>query len=199
MSSFASTLKKLRYERNMSQQQLADLLFVDRSSIANWENGRRVPNAILLTNLANILGVDVSVLINDVADDSSDNPVVIVVDDESIILNGELAVLKKLLPGANIIGFTSPSEALEYTRSNQVNIAFLDIEIGSVNGIELCSEIMNTQQNVNVIFLTAYVEYSFDAWSTGACGFIVKPVSESSLRNQLSMLRFPVRGLKIND
>ena len=48
---------------------------------------------------------------------------------------------------------------------------------------------------MNVIFLTAYPEYSFDAWDTGACGFLLKPVTEKELRNQIGKLRFPVGGL----
>ena len=43
----------------------------------------------------------------------------------------------------------------------------------------------------NVVFLTSYVEYSFDAWSTGACGFLLKPVTPESVRAQLNNLRFP--------
>ena len=45
--SFADTLKQFRTEKNLSQQQLADMLFVERSTIANWETGRRIPDAVL--------------------------------------------------------------------------------------------------------------------------------------------------------
>ena len=49
--------------------------------------------------------------------------------------------------------------------------------------------------HTNVVFLTAYAEYSFDAWDTGACGFLLKPLSAQSVRGQLGRLRYPVRGL----
>ena len=183
----------------MSQQQLADMLFVDRSSIANWENNRRIPDALTLTKIANVLGVDVSLLVGEVADSIAPPPPVIIVDDEQIILNGEIAVMKKLLPDVNVLGFSNPAEALDYVRNNEVNIAFLDIEMGNISGIDLCEKMMGIRNNINVIFLTAYVEYSFDAWSTGATGFIVKPITREALIKQLNTLRFPVRGLKIND
>ncbi|HBZ02425.1 MAG TPA: transcriptional regulator, partial [Lachnospiraceae bacterium] len=44
MKSIANKLKELRHARRISQQQLASSLNVDRSSIANWENGRRIPD-----------------------------------------------------------------------------------------------------------------------------------------------------------
>ena len=43
----------------------------------------------------------------------------------------------------------------------------------------------------NVVFLTSYREYSFDAWETGACGFLLKPLTPDTVRNQLSRLRHP--------
>ena len=39
--SFADTLKQFRTDKKLSQQQLADMLFVERTTIANWETGRR--------------------------------------------------------------------------------------------------------------------------------------------------------------
>ena len=48
--SFADTLKQFRTEKNLSQQQLADMLFVERTTIANWETGRRIPDADFIGN-----------------------------------------------------------------------------------------------------------------------------------------------------
>ena len=41
---------------------------------------------------------------------------------------------------------------------------------------------------MNVIFLTAYPDYSLQAWKTHACGFLVKPLVEEDIRLQLSLL-----------
>ena len=48
---------------------------------------------------------------------------------------------------------------------------------------------------MNVVFLTAYREYALDAWDTGACGFLVKPLTVEAVRQRLSTLRFPMGGL----
>ena len=41
---FKDRLKKLRQERNISQQGLADSIYVSRSAVAKWENGLGIPN-----------------------------------------------------------------------------------------------------------------------------------------------------------
>ena len=46
-----------------------------------------------------------------------------------------------------------------------------------------------------MIYLTAYREYSFDAWETGACGFLLKPLTVEKVKNSLKLLRYPVYGL----
>lgn len=190
--SFADTLKLIRTEQGLSQQQLADKLFVDRSSIANWESGRRIPNALLITRIAETLGVDIGTLMTSVNDEQEARPRVIVLDDEKIILRGEMATLEKVMPNALISGFTNTDDAITYAKSNNIRIIFSDIEMGDVNGIELSKEFLKINPRTNIIFLTAYADYSIDAWSTGASGFMVKPITEESLRKQLEHLRYPV-------
>ena len=62
--SLAETLRRLRTEKGLTQQQLASQLYVDRSSVAHWESGRRVPDAMLLSRIAAALDVDVSLLLS---------------------------------------------------------------------------------------------------------------------------------------
>ena len=194
--SFADTLKLIRTEQGLSQQQLADKLFVDRSSIANWESGRRIPNALLITRIAETLGVDIGTLMTSVNVEEESRPRVIVLDDEKIVLRGEMVTLEKVMPNALITGFTNTDDAITYAKSNNIRIFFSDIEMGDVNGIELSKEFLKINPRTNIIFLTAYADYSIDAWSTGASGFMVKPITEESLRKQLEHLRYPVSRLE---
>lgn len=50
-------IKAIRKTRGLSQQQLADLMDVTRSTISNWECGRRYPHLNELDQLANKLNV----------------------------------------------------------------------------------------------------------------------------------------------
>ena len=70
-------------------------------------------------------------------------------------------------------------------------LAFLDIELGKTSGLDLCRALLDINPRTNVIYLTAYIEYSFDAWSTGASGFMLKPLTPEGVRAQLKNLRYP--------
>ena len=190
--SFANNLKEFRTNYNLSQQQLADRLFVDRSSIAKWESGQRIPDVNVISQIAKVFGVEIDALLGE-PDDASEDLHVILVDNERIILNGVLPVLKEALPGATIEGFTKPSDAMMYAKDNVVSIAFLDIEMGRFSGLDVCKELLQINPCMNVIFLTAYADYSFDAWGTGACGFLLKPLALEDVEEQLKRLRFPLK------
>ena len=187
---FGETLRRLRTEAGLTQSQVAQQLYVTRSAVARWESGTRLPDAAMVSRLAACLGVEADRLLNPVTREGGAVNV-IVVDDERIVLAHELPVIRQALPAAKISGFQRPSEALEYARSNPVALAFLDIEMGRVSGLDVCRELLTVCPRANVVYLTAYRDYSFDAWATGACGFLLKPLTPDAVREQLSRLRYP--------
>ena len=191
---FAEALHKIRTDKGLSQQRLADLLFVDRSTVASWETGRRIPDAVTMRKIADSLGVDVSILLS--TDESAGKkPLVMMVDNERIILRGGKAILEEAIPNAEIVCFTKPSSAIEFAKENKVPLAFLDIEMGRVSGLDLCRVLLAINPRMNVICRTAYTTYSLDAWETGASGFLMKPLTIEDVKKQLSKLRYPVPEL----
>ena len=195
---FAETIRQLRTERGLSQTQIAEQMYVTRSTVARWESGSRMPDAVMIARLAKCLGTNTEFLFS-LLSGQEDIPNIIMVDDEGIILSGGLPVLEAVFPDANITGFTRPSEAVSYAQNNRVALAFLDIEMGKHNGLELCRELQRISPQTDVIFLTAYMDYSLEAWNTGASGFIIKPITAAGIRSQLPRLRFPLGGVKMND
>ena len=170
--------------------QLADRLFVTRSTINRWESGTRIPDNMMIAQIAKALDVDINILLNATID-RNETPNVILVDDSKIILRGCLPILEEALPGAMIYGFTRPSEAIACAKANWIALAFLDIEIGKTSGLDLCGTLLDINPRTNVVYLTAYVGYAFDAWGTGACGFMRKPLTPEGIRDQLAQLRYP--------
>ncbi len=187
---FAETLRKLRLEKGLSQIQLGKKMFVSNSTIARWENGSRMPDTSMMKRLAVTLGVDIGVLFSAVAN-SDESPNIIIVDDNMPILLDSLSILEKVLPNAVITGFIWPQEAVEYAKANRISMAILDIELGAASGLDLCHTLIDINPFTNVFYLTAYSDYSLDAWNTKACGFIVKPLTPENVRRQLDNLRYP--------
>ena len=187
---FSDTLKKLRTEKGLTQHDLAEKIFVTRSTISRWESGTRLPDAMMLSRLAEVLDADINVLLS-AASESDERPNVIMVDDRTLILNGGLPILEEVMPNATVTGFTEADEAVEYAKANRVALAFLDIELRNISGFELCRELLEINPRTNVVFLTAYGDYSLDAWDTGASGFMLKPITPEEVRKQLDHLRYP--------
>lgn len=195
---FADMIRQLRNDRGLSQVQLAEQMYVTRSTVARWESGSRMPDAVMISRLAKCLGTSTETLFSLISEEE-ETPNIIMVDDEGIILSGGLPVLEEVFPNANISGFIKTSEALNYAQNNPIALAFLDIEMGKHSGLEVCEELQRINPHTNVVFVTAYMDYSLDAWKTGASGFIVKPITADEVREQLPRLRYPLRGLKAND
>lgn len=187
---FSETLKKLRTKCGLSQQALAEKIYVTKATVSRWESGVRLPDAIMITRLSEILDVDVNILLSAAAE-SDECPNVILVDDRKLILTGGLPVLEKVMPNATVTGFTEAEEAIEYAKANRVVLAFLDIELRETTGLELCRALLDINPRTNIVYLTAYSNYALDAWSTGASGFMLKPITPEGVREQLENLRYP--------
>lgn len=187
---FSDTLRKLRTEIGLSQQALADKMYVTRSTVVRWETGSRLPDAAMIARLSEVLDVDVNMMLSAAAQ-SDECPNVIMVDDRKLILTGGLPILEEVMPHATVMGFTQASEAVEYAKANRVALAFLDIELRNTSGLELCRTLLGINPRTNIVFLTAYSEYALDAWSTGASGFMLKPITPDGVREQLQNLRYP--------
>ena len=120
---------------------------------------------------------------------------IIVVDDEPIILSGEINVIRKVSPEADITGFNSPVKALAFIANHSVDIAFLDIEMPGMNGVELAKKIKQIRPETNIIFSTAYDDYYAHALKLHASGYLLKPIKEADVRAELDDLRYKIEHL----
>ena len=188
---FGENMRKLRTEKGLSQKDLGDQLFVYKSTVSRWEKGDRLPDATMIPKIARCLGVDSNTLFRLVAESEKLHNV-IMVDDNKAILSHGLTILGEVIQNAEIKGFIRPVEAVEYAKMNRFSLAVLDIELGTVSGLELCRSLLEINPCTNVVFLTAFSDYSLDAWKTGACGFILKPMTPGGLKEQLKNLRYPL-------
>lgn len=56
--SFGAKLSELRTERNISQEELSDMLYVSRHLISKWENDKRRPDHEMIKRICDIFSVD---------------------------------------------------------------------------------------------------------------------------------------------
>ncbi|HEY8444551.1 MAG TPA: helix-turn-helix transcriptional regulator [Bacilli bacterium] len=63
---------KLRVEHNMSQQELADALYVTHQAVSKWENGKALPNIEILVSLTKLFNITIDQLIRCGIDEKDD-------------------------------------------------------------------------------------------------------------------------------
>ncbi len=187
----SKNIRHLRTEKNISQQQLADLMFVSRATIANWENGNRVPDITTLLQLSRVLDADIYDLIGS-SEDNVNSPIMIVVEDEPVILKGFVNILRDTLPDIQVFGFQSAAEAEIFARDRRVSVAFVDIELCGESGVELAKSLTNLNARTNIIFLTGHTEYYAEALDLHCSGYILKPLTPEKIQKEITHLRFPV-------
>ena len=196
---FANKLKKLRTDKGISQQQLADMMVVSRSAVSMWELGTRLPDVSMILRLADCLGVENRELL-DIFQESEDETNIIIVEDVPLLLRGTIRMLQEELPGVSITGFSSGKEALQFAQHHSVSVAFLDIELDDhMDGLRLAGELTAINSQTNIIFLTSHAEYLQQAVYNHCSGYILKPLSRERIRHELNNLRFPVRGLNFSN
>lgn len=61
--SVAGNIKRYRAQNNMTQEELAEKMFVSRQTVSSWETGRNQPDVDTLMALAGVFGTDVNELI----------------------------------------------------------------------------------------------------------------------------------------
>jgi len=115
---------------------------------------------------------------------------IIVVDDEHLTLKNIGRTIKDALQ-IEPVCFVSPNEALAWAESNRVDIAFLDIEMGGMSGLELAKRLKEIQGKTNIVFVTAYSEYAMDAFTLYASGYILKPATREAIIQAVEELRYP--------
>lgn len=113
---------------------------------------------------------------------------ILVLDDEFIVLCDMEEVLKEVVPNGSYHLFSSPSEALSYAGKYPIDVAFLDIEMGCVSGIEIAKILKQLQPDIHVIFVTGHQEYAIAAFGIHATGYLLKPVMAADIRRELTFL-----------
>ena len=109
---------------------------------------------------------------------------VLIADDEMI----ERTILyrtihKNLKDRCEIFQAENGREALEIYEREKTQIVILDIEMPGINGIEAAERIREKDRDTNIIFLTAYDEFSYakKAITVRALDYLLKPYEEKEL------------------
>ena len=110
---------------------------------------------------------------------------VISVDDERLALEDLRDICLSLPQVTSFQAFSNPADALEHAATNKIDLAFLDIEMPVMSGLELAERLLRIDSTIKIIFVTGFKEYAFDAFGVNAIGYVLKPFSEDMICREI--------------
>ena len=114
------------------------------------------------------------------------------IDDEDNALEYIVRKIKAAEPEAEVLSFNKADEAIESSKERPFDVAFMDIQMPGMTGIELAKKFKKINPKANMIFVTGYSEYTMDAFAVDASGYLLKPATKDQVRHALDNLRYPL-------
>ncbi len=123
---------------------------------------------------------------------------ILAVDDEPIALDVLCRAIREAVPDCVLRGFQDPWMAIEAVEQRTVcpDVAFLDVEMYDLTGLELAKRLKDRCGGVNIVFVTGYAAYMGAAFHLHASGYILKPATPEAIRMELEDLRRPVERMR---
>lgn len=106
----------------------------------------------------------------------------IIIDDEPLA-RAEMRSLIKEVSNIEILGdFSNALTALDFLKTNDVDLIFLDIEMPLVTGLEFAEQ--QPKQSL-IIFTTAYSQYALKSYELDAIDYLLKPIEKHRLEKAI--------------
>lgn len=83
---------------------------------------------------------------------------------------------------ANVSFFVSAEDFLfHYEDEKNYDVLLLDIEMKEMDGVQLAKKIRQTDQNVQIVFITGFPDFMAEGYEVSALHYLMKPVSREKL------------------
>ena len=106
----------------------------------------------------------------------------VIAEDEILLRDALVQLLEEVWPELDIVAACDDGgSALEAIATHQPDVAFLDIRMPGLTGLEVAAALADASPKTQTVFVTAYDQYAIDAFDKGAVDYLLKPVSRTRL------------------
>ncbi|MDN3575391.1 LytTR family DNA-binding domain-containing protein [Chitinimonas viridis] len=117
-------------------------------------------------------------------------PTALIADDEIALAEFLKTELAELWPELKIVALAyNGVDALRLIDDIAPDIAFLDIRMPGLSGLEVASRLVDADAAPHMVFVTAYDQYAVDAFEREAVDYLLKPPSRERLGKTLDKLK----------
>jgi DNA-binding LytR/AlgR family response regulator len=114
----------------------------------------------------------------------------IVAEDEALLRDAFVAQLADAWPGLELVAVCDDgASALEAIAEHQPDVAFLDIRMPGLTGLEVAAAAAEASPHTQIVFVTAYDQYAIDAFERGAVDYLLKPITAERLAATVQRLQ----------
>ena len=114
----------------------------------------------------------------------------VVAEDEALLREALVSALRQAWPGLSILAECADGgSALEAISEAQPDVAFLDIRMPGLTGLEVAAAAISASPRTQVVFVTAYDQYAIDAFDKGAVDYLLKPIQPERLAQTVARLQ----------
>ncbi|MFN6263816.1 MAG: response regulator, partial [Chromatiaceae bacterium] len=116
-------------------------------------------------------------------------PRLLIADDEPLLRRHLQALLAEFWPEAQTTLAEDGAVALTLCQQQQFDVAFLDIQMPGLDGLQLLRELRRLPAPPLVVFSTAYNQHAVSAFELEAVDYLLKPLEEARLQQCITRLQ----------
>jgi DNA-binding LytR/AlgR family response regulator len=113
----------------------------------------------------------------------------VLAEDEALLREELAAMLRAAWPELDLTVCEDGGTALEAIAETKPDVAFLDIRMPGLTGLDVAAATTQSSPRTQVVFVTAYNQYAIEAFDRGAVDYLLKPVSRERLAETVKRVK----------